>query len=316
MGTTACKIEQQCVVDTFSHASYLSMSVLNSRIIERAIRANEVTPTQYRILIRLVFYGGSLRIGQLAEMLDLGTSTVTASVSQLVGRGAVIRAKSSNDQRGVHVILTSVGRLRIAQVDASIRPLLEAMRDRIPLDLRRYASISTLTVADEHALFGRHVAPRNVNTAICEEMLFTASLASHITRDEGLSLNEYRLLLGLLRHTEGASPGQMVNELNIKANSLGAAQSMLSQRQLIACHQGLIDKRSILLEITSDGYAILDRTAKAMHEGLTTLIRPGITHEDLIKHQRIADEYLVATSIEARYAASRVDAFRISRARP
>ncbi len=316
MGMTACKIEQQCVVDVFSHASYLSMSVLNSRTIERAIRANEVTPTQYRILIRLVYYGGSLRIGQLAEMLDLGTSTVTASVSQLVERGAVIRAKSSNDQRGVHVILTSVGRVRIAQVDESIRPLLEAMRDRIPLDLRRYASISTLTVADEHSLFGRYAAPRNVNTALCEEMLFTANLASHITRDEGLSLNEYRLLLGLLKHIEGASPRRMVHELNIQANSLAVAQSMLSQRQLIACHQDVIDKRSILLEITSDGYAILERTAKAMHEGLTTLIRPGITLEDLAKHQRIADEYLVATSAPTRCTAGRMDAFRVSRARP
>ncbi|WP_158539820.1 MarR family transcriptional regulator [Gordonibacter sp. 28C] len=294
MEATARDTRLDYVVDTFSHASYLSMAVLNARLLERAILSNDVTPTQYRILIRLVYQGGSLRIGELAEMLDLGASTVTASVSQLVEMGEAIRVKSTADQRNVHVILTSAGQRRAAQVDAAIRPLLETMRNRFPLDLRRYASVSTLMVADERSLFGAHAMPANVNTALCDEILFTANLASHITRDEGLSLNEYRLLLGLLDHTEGAHPCQMTRELNMMANSLAMAQGELARRQLIACHRDAVDKRSVLMEITSDGYATLDRTARAMREGLTTLIRPGLTHEDLVKHQRLAEGFLAA----------------------
>lgn len=278
--------------DYFRHASYLSMVIMHSRIIEKIILAKGVTGTQYRILLRLLANDGLLRAGQLAEMLDLGASAVTASVSQLQDSGTIVRRDSAEDRRAVHVILTPFGIALTHDIQETLSPLLERFFNDIPADLQSYAKTCTLTVAEKNGLLGMGARTVSCKTAMCDEMLLTANLATHITRDEGLSLTGYRLLLELFDKTCGARPNELASSLGVKNNGIAMAQTELLRRQFIDRTRDPRDRRAILIEITSDGYAVLRRTAKAVSCALDTQILPDLDAEDFEKHRRIAQRAL------------------------
>ncbi len=278
--------------DCFHHAEYLAITVMYSRMIEQTILTGGLTPTQYRILIRINAYDHTLRIGQLAEMLDMGASAVTGAVAQLEDEGAVIRADSSRDKRGVCVFMTEWGAHQTSHVDGKLRPLLEDIRDDFPLDLRRYASICTLNVAKQNKLFGSSSQAGNVNTALCDEILQTAALMHHVTRDEGLSMTAYRLLLELMEYPGGAHPGDLGRILAVKANMIASTQNELLKRELIKRSRDPLDRRSVVIEMTSKGYNVLRSCSLAMRNALQTEIIEGLTPLDFDKHHRLAKEIL------------------------
>lgn len=280
--------------DGFEHADYLSITMCYARLIEQTILSCGITATQYRILFRLMGNEGSLRVGQLADMLDIGASAATGAVAQLSDCGAVIRIDSSQDRRGVHVLITDFGRHRAKVADEALRPVMESIRNDFPLDLRKYASICTLKVAGLKELFGSNESLRSVNAALCDEILLTATLVNHISHDEGLSLIEYRMLLDLLDRTDGAHPNEIAHRLGVRRNGIAAAQTELLRRKFIVRSRDTLDRRAVVVEITCDGFSVLQRAAIAMNEGLNNQILPNLTTDDLVKHRRLASQALQA----------------------
>ena len=283
---------EEAAEDRFAHACYLSMTMYYARIIEQAILSCGITSTQYRIIFRLIGHRGSLRIGQLADALDMGASAATGSVAQLESIGAAIRVDGVQDHRAVHVLVTDYGRHLARTVDQALRPIMEDIRDDFPLDLRRYASVCTLEVARLNSLFGEEDKLRNVNAALCDEILLTSALVSRIAHDEGLSLTEYRVLMDLLEQDRGARPNEIAQHLGVRRNGIAAAQSELLRRGFVSRKRDPLDRRAVILDITSVGFGVLQRAAIAMNEGLHGGIFPGLTSEDLAKHRRLASEVL------------------------
>lgn len=282
------------VIQNLKHADYLSVTMLSSRLLERTILSCGITATQYRILLRLMVHNGSLRVGVLAEMLDIGASTVTATVAQLTEMGAVQRVEDRNDLRAVNVLITPVGIKKALTTEQALIPLVERIRKNIPLGLRAYASNCTLRVAEKHDLFGSEKRHVSVSTALCDEVLLTATLASHITREEGLSLTGYRLLLALFDKESGARPNQLACDLHLRTNVITTAQGELLQRGFIDRARDVRDRRAVLIEITSDGYTVLRRTSHAVATALETQICSNMSIDDFVKHRHIASSILNA----------------------
>lgn len=272
----------------FEHADYLSMMIRNAREIEQTVLGAGLTATQFRILYRLTTHHGAMRVGALADALDLGASAVCGALAQLDAAGAVTRVDDTADKRGVHAIIAPYGNVLEERCFAALRPVLAGMYAEAPVDLRSYIAACTLKVARSNSLFGDDSAFEDVESALCDEILFTSALANRIAHDEGLSLTEYRILLELLPRTEGERPNEIARRLGLRRNGVAAAQSELQRRGLVMRHRDNLDRRAAIVELTSDGYAVLRHAALAMSAALDYEIMPGITQNDLEKHRRLA----------------------------
>lgn len=275
--------------EPFAHADYLSMMIRNAREIEQTVLGAGLTATQFRILYRLTTHHGAMRVGALADALDLGASAVCGALAQLDAAGAVTRVDDTADKRGVHAIIAPYGNVLEERVFAALRPVLAGIYAEAPVDLRSYIAACTLKVARSNALFGDDLTRfSDVESALCDEILLTSALANRVAHDEGLSLTEYRILLELLPRTEGARPNEIARRLGLRRNGVAAAQSELQRRGLVMRHRDNLDRRAAIIELTSDGYAVLRHAALAMSAALDYEIMPGITENDLAKHRRLA----------------------------
>src|SRR5437764_14533706 len=76
------------------------------------IHRAEITPEQYWLL-RLLRRKGALSISELAEALGVTGSSVTTACKRLEKAGLVTRERQNDDERMVHVMLTTQGIERV-----------------------------------------------------------------------------------------------------------------------------------------------------------------------------------------------------------
>jgi DNA-binding MarR family transcriptional regulator len=72
------------------------------------IHRAEITPEQYWLL-RLLRRKGALSIGEVAEALGVTGSSITTACKRLEKAGLVTRERQNDDERMVHVMLTTLG---------------------------------------------------------------------------------------------------------------------------------------------------------------------------------------------------------------
>jgi DNA-binding MarR family transcriptional regulator len=105
--------------------------------------ADQVTLPQYRALVVLAAKGPqSLR--ELAEVLDVHTSTATRMCDRLVRKRLVRRRQSRQDRREVVLDLTPPGRDLVVEVAGRRRSEIARIVARVPRD-QRHALVSALT---------------------------------------------------------------------------------------------------------------------------------------------------------------------------
>jgi len=73
-------------------------------------RARGITPTQGRILATLADARGPLRLGEVAQALDVAAPTASKAASTLVDKGLVAKGPGDADGRAVGLRLTAAGR--------------------------------------------------------------------------------------------------------------------------------------------------------------------------------------------------------------
>ena len=101
-------------------------------------------------------------------------------------------------------------------------------------------------------------------------------------------MTAYRLLLKFMKHPEGAHPGDLGRILAVKANMIASTQNELLKRELIKRSRDPLDRRSVVIEMTSKGYNVLRSCSLAMRNALQTEIIEGLTPLDFDKHHRLA----------------------------
>lgn len=103
-----------------------------------ASAASEVTLPQYRALVVLAARG-TLRVGDLAELLGVHPSTATRLCDRLVDRQLVRRAVDRVNRRETTITLSQRGRALVDEVTDVRRAEIRTIVERIPVESRQAA---------------------------------------------------------------------------------------------------------------------------------------------------------------------------------
>jgi DNA-binding MarR family transcriptional regulator len=83
------------------------------RHVERAARRHGLTPQRFSLLLQIEGAAGDLRVGELAERMQLTPNAVTELIIRAEEARLVRRAASAADGRVVHLETTAQGRRRL-----------------------------------------------------------------------------------------------------------------------------------------------------------------------------------------------------------
>jgi DNA-binding MarR family transcriptional regulator len=83
------------------------------RHVERAARRQGLTPQRFALLLQIEGAAGDLRVGELAERMQLTPNTATELIIRAEEAQLVRRASSAADARVVHLEATAEGRRRL-----------------------------------------------------------------------------------------------------------------------------------------------------------------------------------------------------------
>lgn len=101
-----------------------------------AVAGEDVTMAQYRALVVLA-YTGPKRTIDLAEELDVMSSTATRMIDRLVRRGLVTRTVHPDDKRANRVEITDEGRSAVAAVTTRRRAEFSRVLRKMDPQMRR-----------------------------------------------------------------------------------------------------------------------------------------------------------------------------------
>ena len=120
------------VVDAVLAASRALVAVAARSL---AMVAEDVTLSQYRVLIELASHGPR-RVADLAAALTVDRSTATRMCDRLVRKRLVTRRRMSEDRRGVRISLTVTGAELVAEVSRRRRAEISGIVRRMPASHR------------------------------------------------------------------------------------------------------------------------------------------------------------------------------------
>ncbi|MRH87660.1 MarR family transcriptional regulator [Nocardia sp. SYP-A9097] len=121
--------------------SFLAAGALVGREVERHLKQEGLSHTQYEVLVRLADApDGAVRMTELADALYTSKSGLNYQVTLLEKAGLVRRESCSTDVRGVLAVLTAAGRARLAEIAPG------------HVEVVRNALISALTPAQQQAI--------------------------------------------------------------------------------------------------------------------------------------------------------------------
>ena len=92
------------------------------RIVDERAKSRNLDPLEHQALIQI--YGlrdSDVRVGTVAERLDIAPAFASKLVKALTGKGFVSAAPSPHDQRVSHLSATAEGAALLAEIDADVR---------------------------------------------------------------------------------------------------------------------------------------------------------------------------------------------------
>ena len=246
---------------TPNHGDILTSNALLCDAADVAAEACGLTMTQYLILVRLENAGSPLSMSDLAHLVLLGQSAVTAAVERLARMGALERLFPESDRRLVKVALLERGRQLIAGVDCifteAFRRVTKTISDEHALVLAR----RVVEVVEYYGIARKQGGKTRIDTAFFEVAILLRAQIEHALGRFGLSVNEYRILQRLAETCEGVRPGELADQLGIRANGITAAASRIVDEGYVRRTRDPLDRRAQCLEITSEGFAFASEVA-------------------------------------------------------
>lgn len=97
------------VVAEFTAATSALLGAIRRLTSRRPQRPGEPSLTELRLMAHLRGSEGPVSVGELARIVDLTPSTMTATIDRLEADGSVVRSRSTEDRRVVLVTLTDHG---------------------------------------------------------------------------------------------------------------------------------------------------------------------------------------------------------------
>lgn len=217
---------------------------------------------QYRLLLCLLKHSGQQKSRKISDELSVSPPSITSATTHLEQKGFVKRLDDENDRRTVYVSITPQGEMLMEKVHVLLSDLISDWLEPCDEEAKRVHLDGGIVMlrALERPLYmveGQVVE----NTAYIESILECYSVFAHALEGTTLKQNEFRVLFELFEHPRGIRAGQLSKTLFIKLTEITQICDSLAKHNLVFRSRDTADRRSTRIEITSDGYALLDKIA-------------------------------------------------------
>jgi len=101
-----------------SDARYVIRKVL--RIVDERARLHGLEPLEHQALLQIFGARKELRVGEIAERLDVSGTFTSKLIKSLLKKDLVASNKLSDDQRMIHLSVTDKGRRVMLKIDAEV----------------------------------------------------------------------------------------------------------------------------------------------------------------------------------------------------
>jgi DNA-binding MarR family transcriptional regulator len=101
-----------------SDARYVIRKVL--RIVDERARLHGLEPLEHQALLQVFGARKELRVGEIAERLDVSGTFTSKLIKSLLRKGLVATNKLSDDQRMIYLSVTDKGRQLMLKIDAEV----------------------------------------------------------------------------------------------------------------------------------------------------------------------------------------------------
>ncbi len=110
------------------------------RIVDECARRADLEGLEHLALIQVFGHREALKIGQVAERLDIPAAHASRILKELEGKGLVRRSPSPHDRRSTVVVCTAEGRTRLARVDDDVKRRVARFQEELA-DTERMAAL-------------------------------------------------------------------------------------------------------------------------------------------------------------------------------
>lgn len=175
---------------------YLTMMDTLAKSMTRTLEeVCSLTLLQYRILIRLL--DRPYRTSELADILQVRTSTISTAIAKLASRRLITRQEDPSDMRVVDLEISRAGRTMIARADEALESVISTYWNSLSQEQLRAAMESSISAVERHSIPRFDEGTLRIDTALLETVAISRSLTSHCLEREGLTTNDYRIMLAL-----------------------------------------------------------------------------------------------------------------------
>ncbi len=293
-----------CAQDANSFAfDYMSdyltmMDILAKSIAHELNAACQITPLQYRLMLRLLA-NGHVTAHELAADLGVGASTVSAAVSKLASRKILARVEDSNDMRTIHLSLTTTGRTLVNHADEAVFVTMQSYWGTLTREQFDAASESSLFAAERHSQLRFEYGLIRLDTALVDTVMISRRLTAQALEKHGLSTNDFRVLLALRIIGRSHTTANVAQFLFLNSSDITSCLKNLSARGFIDRSRSAENRRVRSVALTDEGDAELVRLMPVVFDALhetchsdDALIRTHISAaRDLVARRRERTEF-------------------------
>lgn len=276
----------------FDHMSdYLTMMDILAKSISHELSSEcQITPLQYRLMLRLLA-NGHATAHELSDDLGVGASTISTAVSKLVARNLLARTEDGNDMRTIHLHLTSAGRSLIDRADEAVFVTMQSYWGALTREQFDAASESSLYAAERHSHLRFEYGLIRLDTALVDTVMISRRLTAQALEAHGLSTNDFRVLLALRITGRCHTTANVAQFLFLNSSDITSCLKNLSARGFIDRSRSEENRRIRSVALTDEGNAELVRLMPVVFDALHETCH---SDDDLIRTHISAARDLVA----------------------
>jgi DNA-binding MarR family transcriptional regulator len=267
----------------------MTLIVLVNHLFQReCFRQCALKLTHFRVLASITRYRGVQSIHSISKDLRLSDSTISLTVNQMERNGLVAREEEKNDRRIVLVRATKQGIAAMEDAEKALARLVSDLWRPLSASHKRTLMGGTAKIDVAQNTSSEMTRQIRAITAYINVYLFTLDAFRATVKENGLLINEFRVLFELNEHHRGISPGKLGCLLFLKPNEITKATDSLVDRHLVNRSRAPLDRRTLLMEITSDGYSLLRKTAPLVDKAFLSGVADTDAYESA-QYLEIAD---------------------------
>lgn len=251
-------------------SNYLTLMNLLFRSISQVLsKERGLTTLQYRMLLRLLGAPDHMmRATDLAGILHVGLSTVSAAVPKLVEEGLVGRAEDPNDMRVVSLHLNQAGFAAIEKADLCVGEFLQRYWKNLTAEQLEAAFASSVDAVVMHGAKRMENGYFRLDTAFFDAIMLSRTLTAERLCELGFKTNEVRILVALLILGPQTTASRVANYLFLRSCDVTAPIKALEARGLVSKKRSDENRRIKVLSLTTEGRRKTEELLPLTHDAL------------------------------------------------